>query len=378
LTLVDEARIQVKAGDGGRGAISFRREAHVPRGGPDGGDGGDGGSVYIVASRSYRTLSDQRYHRRSRAKDGAYGRGKKMHGRRGAELIISVPLGTVVVDGDTGELLADLVEDGQRVLVAKGGKGGRGNSHFATPILQAPRLADPGQQGQERWLHLTLKLLAEVGLIGLPNAGKSALLCRISSAHSKVAAYPFTTLTPHLGTIEIDSLGTFVAADIPGLIEGASLGAGLGIRFLRHIERTRLLVHVIDVSDTARDPREALAVVEEELRAFNPELLTRSRVIAANKIDLPHDTHLPMMRALCAERVLPLFPISAVTGEGIGQLVEYLTDQVQASSWFGVSSFELQTPSVGSQVGGVAGQDPKPETRNPELETAEPSAVNGP
>jgi GTP-binding protein len=223
-----------------------------------------------------------------------------------------------------------------------------------------------------------LKLLAEVGLIGLPNAGKSALLCRISSAHSKVAAYPFTTLTPHLGTIEIDSLGTFVAADIPGLIEGASLGAGLGIRFLRHIERTRLLVHVIDVSDTARDPREALAVVEEELRAFNPELLTRSRVIAANKIDLPHDTHLPMMRALCAERVLPLFPISAVTGEGIGQLVEYLTDQVQASSWFGVSSFELQTPSVGSQVGGVAGQDPKPETRNPELETAEPSAVNGP
>jgi len=332
LTLVDEARILVKAGDGGRGCISFRREAHVPRGGPDGGDGGDGGSIYLVASRSYRTLSDQKYHRHSRAKDGAHGRGRKMHGRSGVELIISVPLGTVVVDGDTGELLADLVEDGQRLLVAKGGKGGRGNSHFATPTLQAPRRADPGQQGQERWLHLTLKLLAEVGLIGLPNAGKSALLCRSSSAHSKVAEYPFTTLTPHLGTVEIDLLGAFVVADIPGLIEGASLGAGLGIRFLRHIERTRLLVHVIDVSDTARDPREALAVVEEELRAFNPELLTRPRVIAANKIDLPHDTYLLMLHALCAERVLPLFPMSAVTGEGVERLVEYLTDQVQKDS----------------------------------------------
>lgn len=378
MTLVDEARILVKAGDGGRGCISFRREAHVPRGGPDGGDGGDGGSVYLVASRSYRTLSDQKYHRHSRAKDGAHGRGKKMHGRRGAELIISVPLGTVVVDGDTGELLADLVEDGQRVLVAKGGKGGRGNTHFATPVIQAPRRADPGQQGQERWLHLTLKLLADVGLIGLPNAGKSALLCCISAAHSKVAEYPFTTLTPQLGTVEIEPLGAFVAADIPGLIEGASLGAGLGIRFLRHIERTRLLVHVIDVSDTARDPREALAVVEEELRAFNPELLTRPRVIAANKIDLPHDAHLPTLHALCAERVLPLFPMSAVTGEGVERLIEYLADQVQASSGSGVSSFELQALSVGSHVGDAAGQDSKPETRNPQPETAEPSAVNVP
>lgn len=378
MTLVDEARILVKAGDGGRGCISFRREAHVPRGGPDGGDGGDGGSVYLVASRSYRTLSDQKYHRHSRAKDGAHGRGKKMHGRRGAELIISVPLGTVVVDGDTGELLADLVEDGQRILVAKGGKGGRGNIHFATPVMQAPRRADPGQQGQERWLHLTLKLLADVGLIGLPNAGKSALLCCISAAHSKVAEYPFTTLTPQLGTVEIEPLGAFVAADIPGLIEGASLGAGLGIRFLRHIERTRLLVHVIDVSDTARDPREALAVVEEELRAFNPELLTRPRVIAANKIDLPHGTRLPTLHALCAERVLPLFPMSAVTGEGVERLVEYLTDQIQASSGFGVSSFELQAPSVGSQVGDAAGQDSKPETRNLQPETTKPSAVNVP
>ncbi|WP_337286559.1 GTPase ObgE [Candidatus Methylomirabilis sp.] len=329
---MDEARIRVKAGDGGRGCISFRREAHVPRGGPDGGDGGDGGSVYLVARRSYRTLSDQKFHRFSRAKDGVHGRGKKMYGRRGADLIIPVPLGTIVADGDTRELLADLIEDEQRVLVARGGKGGRGNSHFATPIRQAPRIAEPGQSGQERWLYLTLKLLADVGLIGLPNAGKSALLCRISAAHSKVAEYPFTTLTPHLGTVEIDLLGAFVVADIPGLIEGASSGAGLGIRFLRHIERTRLLTHVIDISDTARDPHEALSVIEEELRAFNPELLMRPRIIVANKIDLPHDLHLSTLQTLCAERGLPLFPVSAVTGEGIEQLIRYLTDQVRTSS----------------------------------------------
>src|SRR5574337_226201 len=245
---VDEARIRIEAGDGGRGCVSFRREAHVPRGGPDGGDGGDGGSVYVAASRSYRTLDDQNYQRHYRAQNGAHGRGKTMHGRCGADLIISVPLGTVVVDDETGELLGDLVEDGQRVLVAKGGKGGRGNARFATPVRQTPRYAQPGESGQRRRLHLTLKLLADIGLIGLPNAGKSALLCCISAAHSKVADYPFTTLTPHLGTVAIEPLGAFVVADIPGLIEGASSGAGLGIRFLRHIERTHLLAHLIDVS----------------------------------------------------------------------------------------------------------------------------------
>jgi GTPase len=328
---VDEARIRVEAGDGGRGCSSFRREAHVPRGGPDGGDGGDGGSVYLVASRSYRTLDDQKYQRHYRAQNGAHGRGKTMHGRRGAALIISVPLGTVVVDDETGELLADLVEDGVQLLVARGGKGGRGNARFATPVRQAPRYAQPGEAGQKRQLHLTLKLLADVGLIGLPNAGKSALLCCISAAQSKVAEYPFTTLTPHLGTVEIDLLGAFVVADIPGLIEGASSGAGLGIRFLRHIERTRLLAHVIDVSDTARDPREALLVIEEELRAFNPELLDRPRVIVANKIDLPHDRHLSALRALCAERGLPFFPLSAMTAEGVERLVQHLAEQLQGS-----------------------------------------------
>ena len=210
---VDEARIRVKAGDGGRGCVSFRREAYVPRGGPDGGDGGDGGSIYLVASRSYQTLSDQNYRQQYRAEHGAHGRGKTMHGRRGADLIIPVPLGTVIVEAETGEVLADLIHDRQQALVAQGGKGGRGNARFATAVRQAPRLAQPGQEGEERLLQLTLKLLADVGLIGLPNAGKSALLCRVSAAQSKVAEYPFTTLTPHLGTLEIDSLGTLVVAD---------------------------------------------------------------------------------------------------------------------------------------------------------------------
>lgn len=262
--------------------------------------------------------------------------------------MIPVPLGTVVVDGETGELLADLVEDGQQVLVARGGKGGRGNASFATPVRQAPRHAQPGQPGEERVLHLALKLLADVGLIGLPNAGKSALLCCISAAHSKVAEYPFTTLTPHLGTVEIDPLGAIVVADIPGLIEGASLGAGLGIRFLRHIERTRLLVHVIDISDTARDPLDALSIVEQELAAFNPEMLKRPRIVAANKIDLPHGTHLPALHALCAERALPLFPVSAVTGEGVDRLVRYLADQLKTSAKCEVRSARCEVRNTGN------------------------------
>jgi len=357
---VDEARIRVEAGDGGRGCVSFRREAHVPRGGPDGGDGGDGGSIYLVASRSYRTLDDQRYQRHYRAQNGAHGRGKTMHGRRGADLIISVPLGTVVVDDETGELLGDLVEDGRRHVVARGGKGGRGNARFATSVRQTPRFAQPGESGQRRHLHLTLKLLADVGLIGLPNAGKSALLCRISAARSKVADYPFTTLTPHLGTVEIDPLGAFVVADIPGLIEGASSGAGLGIRFLRHIERTRLLVHILDVSDAARDPQEALAVVEEELGAFNPELLERPRIIVANKIDLPHDRHLFVLQALCKERGLPLVLLSAVTGEGVQPFIQLLADQLKGSDTCEVLDTEREIPPHPPfQKGGAGGFESK-------------------
>jgi GTP-binding protein len=327
---IDEARIRVRAGDGGRGCVSFRREAHAPRGGPDGGDGGDGGSVYLMASRAHSSLSDQRYQREYRSERGGHGRGKTMHGRRGSDLVVPVPLGTVVVEAETGTVLADLVRDGQTVLVARGGKGGRGNARFATAVRQAPRIAQPGQRGEERVLDLSLKLLADVALIGLPNAGKSALLCRISAADSKVADYPFTTLSPHLGTVTVEPFGTFVVADVPGLIEGSASGTGLGIRFLRHVERTRLLVHVVDVSDAARDPVDALAVVEEELRAFDPALLRRPRVIAANKIDLPHTAGLSAVRALCARSALPLFPISTVTGEGVAPLIRDLADRLQA------------------------------------------------
>ncbi|MGH7369377.1 MAG: GTPase ObgE [Candidatus Methylomirabilaceae bacterium] len=337
---VDEARIRVRAGNGGRGCVSFRREAYVPRGGPDGGDGGDGGSVYLVASRSYNTLSDQKYQREYRAEHGAHGRGKTMHGRRGADLVLPVPVGTIAADADAEEVLADLIHDGERVLVARGGRGGRGNARFATSVNQAPRRAQPGHDGEERLLQLTLKLLADVGLVGLPNAGKSALLCRISAAQSKVAAYPFTTLTPHLGTVTIDELGTFVVADIPGLIEGAAAGAGLGTRFLRHIQRTRLLVHLIDVSDGAGDPHGALSVIDNELSAFDPELLRRPRVIAANKIDLPHAAHLAALRRLCERSSLPLFPISALTGEGLEPLVQFLADRLRTvqGSEFAVQS----------------------------------------
>ena len=338
---VDEARIRVTAGNGGRGCVSFRREAYVPRGGPD---GGDGGSVYLVASRSCSTLSDQKYQHEYRAEHGAHGRGKTMHGRRGADLVVSVPLGTIVTEAEAGEVLTDLIHDGEQVVVARGGKGGRGNARFATAVHQAPRRAQPGQRGERRLLQLTLKLLADVGLVGLPNAGKSALLCRISAAHSKVAAYPFTTLTPHLGTVTIDELGTFVAADIPGLIEGAAAGAGLGARFLRHIQRTRLLVHVIDVSDDAGDPRAAHSVIDNELHAFDPELLRRPRVIAANKIDLPHAAHLTTLRAMCERLSLPLFPIAALTGEGVEPLVQYLARELKS-----VHRSEFIVPGQGSR-----------------------------
>ncbi len=321
---VDTARVVVVAGDGGRGCISFRREKFVPRGGPNGGDGGNGGSIYIEASRSFRTLIDQKFQQLYRARRGEHGRGKGQHGAAGPDLTIKVPPGTVVRDLDSGEILADLVETGQRFLVAKGGRGGRGNAHFATPVRQAPRIAEPGTPGETRTLLLELKLIADVGLVGLPNAGKSSLLAACSAARPKIAAYPFTTLTPNLGVVDVPPHGGFVVADIPGLIQGAAQGAGLGIRFLRHVERTRLLVHVVDVSEVGGDPERALATAEEELRAYNPALLTRPRLVAANKIDLPHAEGLARLQAVCAARAMPLLPVSAVTGEGVAALVEAL------------------------------------------------------
>ncbi len=324
---VDLATITVKAGAGGRGCVSFRREAYVPRGGPDGGDGGHGGSVYIEASRSFRTLIDQKYQQLYRARSGAHGRGKDQRGADGPDCVIRVPLGTVVKDRESGEVLADLTVEGQRVLVARGGRGGRGNARFATPTHRAPRHAQPGEPGEARTLVLELKLMAEVGLIGLPNAGKPSLLARLTAAHPKVASYPFTTLTPNLGVVEAppeDPVGGFVVADIPGLIEGAARGAGLGHQFLRHIERTRIHVQVVDVSDEAEDPRHALEVLEQEMRAYNPVLLGVPRIVAANKIDLPHGRHLPPLRERCATASVPVFPVSAVTGEGVGALAAHL------------------------------------------------------
>jgi GTP-binding protein len=277
-------------------------------------------------------LIDQKYQQMYRARSGAHGRGKDQRGADGPDCVIQVPLGTVVKDAATGEVVADLTQAGQKVQVARGGRGGRGNARFATPTHRSPRRAEPGEPGEARALLLELKLMAEVGLIGLPNAGKSSLLARITAAQPKVAPYPFTTLTPNLGVVEAppeDPAGGFVVADIPGLVEGAAGGAGLGHQFLRHIERTRLHVQVVDVSDGADDdPCCALEVLEREMGAYNPALLSVPRLVAANKIDLPHGRHLPGLQGRCAARGLPLFPVSALTGEGVEALVAWLAERL--------------------------------------------------
>ncbi|MFA5026639.1 MAG: GTPase ObgE [Candidatus Methylomirabilota bacterium] len=327
---IDTARITVRAGDGGRGCVSFRREKFVPHGGPNGGDGGDGGSIRFEASRSYQTLIDHRFQQLYRAERGGHGRGKDQHGAFGRDLTIKVPLGTLVQDAETGETLADLVAEGQQVLVAKGGRGGRGNARFATATRQAPRFAQPGTPGEARTIQLELKLIADVGLVGLPNAGKSSLLAAFSAARPKIAAYPFTTLTPNLGVVNVPPLGGFVVADIPGLIEGAAQGAGLGIQFLRHIERTRLLVQVVDVSEEGGDPAGGFATVDQELSAYDPALSARPRIVAANKIDLPHARGLERLAARCAAAEIPLVPISAASGEGIPALVETVARSLRA------------------------------------------------
>ena len=330
MKFIDEAKIYVKGGDGGRGCVSFRREKYVPRGGPNGGDGGNGGNVYIEASRSFRTLVDQRYQRLYRAGRGEHGRGKDQHGATGRDVTIKVPPGTVIADTASGDILGDLTEEGQRVLVARGGRGGRGNARFATATHRAPRFAQPGTAGENRTLRLDLKLIADVGLVGLPNAGKSSLLAAFSSARPKIAAYPFTTLTPNLGVVDVPPHGAFVVADIPGLIAGAAHGAGLGIRFLRHIERTRLLVHVVDVADGAPEPAEAVETVERELAAYDPALLARPRIVAANKIDLPHSDGLTRLTARCRASEMPLLPVSALTGEGVPGLIEAVAARLRA------------------------------------------------
>ena len=334
---VDEAKILVRGGDGGNGCVAFRREKYVPRGGPSGGDGGHGGSIYLEANPNDNTLLRYRYNREFRADRGWHGEGSNCTGVSGEDMILKVPVGTLVFDGQSDELMADLKKPGQRILVAHGGKGGRGNQHFAKPWHQAPREKEDGEPGEERQVRLELKLLADVGLVGFPNAGKSTLISVISAARPKIANYPFTTLEPNLGVVNADGgtggrgteLGrTFVVADLPGLIEGASEGAGLGIRFLRHVERTRLLVHLIDTSDTAEtDPLKAFEIIEGELRAFSEALTEKPMIVVATKLDATTDRRkLEELRGFCEETGLEFHAISAATGEGLKELLRGMAD----------------------------------------------------
>ncbi len=323
---IDRVKIFVKGGRGGNGAVAFLREKFRPRGGPAGGDGGKGGDVVLVATSSKQTLLDFKYKKHFKAQNGEHGKGKNQKGKDGEDLIVYVPVGTVVKDAETGEIICDLVEEGQRCVVAKGGRGGRGNAHFATPTDQAPRYAEPGEEGEERWIVLELKLIADVGIVGLPSAGKSTLLSRLTRARPKVADYPFTTITPNLGVLELDYERRIILADIPGLIENAHKGAGLGHEFLRHIERTKLLLHLIDVSDSReRDPFEAFELVNREMKLYSEELYKKPQIVVANKIDSLSDrSYLEELRRHFESEGYPFHAISAVTGEGIDELKELL------------------------------------------------------
>jgi GTPase len=321
---IDEAKIFVKAGEGGRGCMSFRREKFVPKGGPDGGDGGKGGDIVLQADRNLRTLLDFRYKQRYTAERGEHGRGKDQTGRDGSDCILRVPVGTIVCSVESGEVLADLTMHEQRFVAARGGRGGRGNTRFKSPTNQAPRHAEPGELGEARWLTLELKLLADVGLIGLPNAGKSTLLARISAARPKIAPYPFTTLSPQLGIVRLRDNHSCVVADIPGLIEGAHEGKGLGHQFLRHIERTRLLVHLVDMTvPSENDPLSNFEMVTRELQAYAWALAQKRQLVVATKMDIPSakEAWERFQPAIIAHgfRVIAL---SAVTGEGIGTLLD--------------------------------------------------------
>jgi GTP-binding protein len=329
---VDQVKIFVKGGDGGSGCVSFRREARVPRGGPDGGAGGKGGDVVLVAVSHQNTLLPLRYHTEFRAERGTHGGPGNRTGSDGIDLEVSVPPGTGARDEADGSALGEVLRDGDRLVVARGGRGGRGNRAFLSNRNRAPREAEPGEPGEERWLRLELRLIADVGLLGLPNAGKSTLLSRISAARPKVADYPFTTLSPVLGVVEQDAQ-TFVAADIPGIVEGAHAGAGLGLRFLRHVERTRVLLHVIDASGTnGRDPAGDLALVREELRRYLPELLERPQLVAATKRDLEGaPAALPSLERAAARLGLEVVAVSAATGAGLVTLKRRLLATLAAA-----------------------------------------------
>ncbi|MCS7277575.1 MAG: GTPase ObgE [Aquificaceae bacterium] len=328
---VDRVKIHVKAGDGGDGAIAFLREKYRPFGGPAGGDGGKGGDVVLVATGRKHTLYDFKFQAHFKAKRGEHGKGKNQHGKDGEDLIIEVPVGTVVMDAETGKTICDLVEEGQRCIVAIGGKGGRGNARFATPTNQAPRYAEKGEKGEERWLILELKLIADVGIVGLPNAGKSTLISKLTKARPKIADYPFTTLSPVLGVMAIDEETQVVLADIPGLIEGASQGKGLGHEFLRHVERTKLLLHLVDVSDARlEDPIKAFEMVNKEMEKYSPELLKKPQIVVGTKIDnLLDRSYLEALKEEFEKRGYPFTAISALTGEGLDGLKYLIVNKLK-------------------------------------------------
>jgi GTP-binding protein len=342
---VDEAIIEVLAGDGGNGAVSFRREKYVPRGGPDGGDGGRGGSIYALADRNINTLVDYRYARIHRAQRGENGRGADQYGHGGGDIVLRMPVGTVITDADSGERVADLDRDGARALLAKGGKGGLGNLHFKSSVNRAPRQATPGEKGEQRRLRLELRVLADVGLLGLPNAGKSTLIRAISAARPKVADYPFTTLAPQLGVVRTSEGRGFVVADIPGLIEGAAEGAGLGHRFLRHLQRTRLLLHVVDLAplDPDADPVADARAIVKELAQYDPALAEKPRWLVLNKLDLvpegAREAHIKaFVKALRFKG--PVFGIAAIDGTGCGELT------FAAQAWLDAHPADVAKPAA--------------------------------
>ncbi|QYY42097.1 GTP-binding protein [Aneurinibacillus thermoaerophilus] len=330
---VDSVKVYVKGGDGGNGIVAFRREKYVPQGGPAGGDGGRGGDVVFVVDEGLRTLVDFRYQRHFKAARGENGRPKGQHGAGAEDLVVRVPPGTTVIDDDTGQVIADLTVNGQRAVIAKGGRGGRGNIRFATPVNPAPEIAENGEPGQERYVRLELKVLADVGLVGFPSVGKSTLLSVVSAARPKIAAYHFTTITPNLGVVDIDEERSFVMADLPGLIEGAHEGVGLGHQFLRHVERTRVIVHVIDIAGSeGRDPYEDYIQINEELKLYNKKLEERPQIIAANKMDLPGaEENLREFRKKVGDDI-PIYPISAVTKQGVRELMYKVADMLEHTS----------------------------------------------
>ncbi len=332
MIFLDEASIHVRGGRGGNGCVAFRREKYVPHGGPSGGDGGHGGSVFLVGDARRNTLYHLQFQSIYPAEKGGHGEGSNCHGKKGEDLVVPVPLGTVVYDQGSGERLGEILADGERLEVAAGGRGGWGNARFATATNQAPRRTHPGNDGEERILRLELKLLADVGVIGLPNAGKSTLISAVSAAKPKIADYPFTTLVPQLGVVvERPLADPFVIADLPGLIEGASQGAGLGFQFLRHVERCRVLVHLVDLSAFEGSAADDLRTVERELTAFNPELLTRPRLLVGSKIDSVRAERRASLRRAAARRKLPYFEISAVTGQGVPELKVAMAEALRQS-----------------------------------------------